>query len=103
MLVIDASNEYKEGKNQNVIEDSHIEKIVKAYDAATDIDKYMRVVSLAEIAENDYNLNISRYIDTSEPEPEINLTEVKEQLHTLKLEEAKIDAELENFLKELGL
>lgn len=103
VLIIDASSDYKEGKNQNSIEKQHIIKIVTAYDAATDVEKYMRVVPLGEIVENDYNLNISRYIDTSEPEPEIDLTEVKQQLVKLKEEEASIDAELDNFLKELGI
>ena len=64
VIIIDASNDYKEGKNQNELLESHINKIVSAYDAAVDVDKYMRVVDIAEIAENDYNLNISRYIDT---------------------------------------
>jgi len=55
-------------------------KIVAAYDGAIDVDKYMRIVDLAEIAENDYNLNISRFIDTSEPEIQVDIQAVHKKL-----------------------
>jgi len=103
LTIIDASNEYKEGKNQNVLEDKHIEKIIAAFDGNKDLDKYMRVVDLSEIKENDYNLNISRYIDTSEPEVMIDLAEVKKNLAKLENEEKEIDSKLTAFLKELGV
>ncbi|WP_053978176.1 type I restriction-modification system subunit M [Mangrovimonas xylaniphaga] len=103
VIIIDASNDYKEGKNQNEIKPKHISKIVKAYDEATEVDKYMRVVDLKEIAENDYNLNISRYIDTSEPEPEIDLSKVRSKLKNLVEQEDTINTRLEKFLNELGL
>ena len=63
----------------------------------------MRVVDVSEIAENDYNLNISRYIDTSEPEVEVDLKAVKAKIEQLETEEKEIDAKLEAFLKELGI
>lgn len=103
LTIIDASNEYKEGKNQNVLEDKHIDKIIAAFDGNKDLDKYMRVVDLSEIKENDYNLNISRYIDTSEPEVMIDLAEVKKNLVELENEEKEIDSKLTAFLKELGV
>lgn len=103
VIIIDASNDYKEGKNQNELESNHIKKIVDAYNAATNIDKYMRVVAVKEIAENDYNLNISRFIDTSEPEPEVDIKAVHQKLEALEQKEADIDKKLAEFLKELGV
>lgn len=103
VLMIDASSDFKEGKNQNELLDEHIQKIVTAYDAGVEVDKYMRVVDMEEIQENDFNLNISRYIDTSEPEPEVDLQLVKNNLKALEEKEAAIDAQLANFLKELGI
>ncbi|OMP29698.1 type I restriction-modification system subunit M [Mangrovimonas sp. DI 80] len=103
VIIIDASNDYKEGKNQNEIRPKHISKIVKAYDEAIEFDKYMRVVDLKEIAENDYNLNISRYIDTSEPEPEVDLVAVKSTIIDLEAKEKEIDKKLAVFLSELGI
>ncbi len=101
--IIDASQDFKEGKKQNSLEAQHLEKIVKAYDEAADIDKYMRVVSLEEIAENDHNLNISRYIDTSEAEPEVDLQAVKSRIADLESQEQAIDKKLTQFLNELGI
>jgi type I restriction enzyme M protein len=101
--IIDASSDYKEGKNQNELQEVHINKIVNAYDAAEDVDKYMRVVDVAEIADNDYNLNISRYIDTSEPEQEVDIKAVHLKLAELQEREAVIDEKLAGFLKELGV
>ncbi len=103
IAIIDASNDFKAGKNQNELLPEHLEKITTANDAYTDVDKYMRVVEVAEIAENDYNLNISRYIDTSEPEPEVDLALVKQQIADLEAKERAIDAQLADFLKELGI
>jgi type I restriction enzyme M protein len=101
--IIDASNDYKEGKNQNELLPEHIAKIISAYDGAADVEKYMRVVDVSELAENDYNLNISRFIDTSEAEVEVNIKAVHQKLSELEQREAKIDAKLSGFLKELGV
>jgi type I restriction enzyme M protein len=101
--IIDGSSDYKEGKNQNELLAEHITKVVDAYDGAADVEKYMRVVDISEIIENDYNLNISRYIDTSEPEPEIDIKVVHQRLSDLNEREAVIDAKLAGFLKELGI
>jgi len=103
IAIIDASSDYKEGKNQNELLDSHLDKIITAYDAYADVDKYMRLVDIAEIKENDYNLNISRYIDTSEPEPEVDLQQVKTNIAELETKEQKIDKQLAEYLKELGV
>ncbi len=101
--IIDGSSDFKEGKNQNQLLEEHIVKIVDNYDANKDVDKYMRVVDLVEIAENDYNLNISRYIDTSEPEAEVDLQVVKANIADLEVKEQEIDKKLAGFLKELGI
>jgi type I restriction enzyme M protein len=103
IIIIDASKEYKEGKNQNTIEDEHIDRIVKAYDAEQDIERFMRVVDLAELAENDYNLNITRYIDNHEVVDDIDLKVVLGNISTLKAKETDIDQKLAQYLKELGL
>jgi len=103
IAIIDASSDYKEGKNQNELLDTHLDKIITAYDAQTDVDKYMRLADISEIKENDYNLNISRYIDTSEPEPEVNLQLVKTNIAKLEAKEQEIDEKLAEFLKELGI
>ena len=63
----------------------------------------MRVVALSEIKENDFNLNISRYIDTTEPEPEVDILAVKQTIADLEQQEAEIDQKLSSFLKEMGI
>jgi len=103
VIIIDASSDFKEGKNQNELLEKHVTKIVAAYDGAKDVDKYMRIVDLAEIAENDFNLNISRFIDTSEPEIEVDIQAVHKKLAVLEEKEADIDKKLAEFLKELGI
>ena len=68
VLFIDASAEFEEGTNQNRLRDQDIEHISKAFHAYADVEKYARVVGLDEVGQNDWNLNISRYVDTSEEE-----------------------------------
>jgi type I restriction enzyme M protein len=103
VLLLDASQEFKEGKNQNELEDRHVERVLAAYHAGQDEDKYMRVVPLAEIKANDYNLNISRYIDRSEAAAAINLPTVHAALRELEAKEAEIDEKLERLLEEIGI
>lgn len=103
VVIIDASRDYKENSKQNQLLQEHIDKVVTAYDAFKDVDKYMRVVGMDEIVENDYNLNISRYIDTSEPEPEVDLMAVRKNIEALEEKEAEINVKLAAYLKELGL
>lgn len=103
VVILDASDDFKEGKNQNELLPEHIEKIAKHYNAYQDIDKYMRIVDMEEIKENDFNLNISRYIDKSEPEEEVDLNAVQQNIIELETKEQEIDSRLSDFLKELGL
>jgi type I restriction enzyme M protein len=103
VIFIDASKEFKEGKNQNILEDEHVNKIVNAYDAGAEVEKFMRIVDMKEIAKNDYNLNIARYIDTSVLEEEIDLAATLEEIRNIELKEKEIDDKLAGYLKELGL
>ena len=103
ILFIDASKEFTSGKKQNILEDKHIEKIVDAYEKRQDIDKFAHVADMKEIEENDYNLNIPRYVDTSEPEPEIDLNEVYAELDAVESKEAKYLSEFNGMMAELGL
>ncbi|MGL5692890.1 MAG: type I restriction-modification system subunit M [Peptostreptococcaceae bacterium] len=103
ILFIDASNEFEKGKNQNNLTDAHVEKIVETYVKRETIDKYSYVASMDEIKENDYNLNIPRYVDTFEEEEPIDLKVVSDRIAKIDEEIASIDDELAIFLKELGL
>ncbi len=103
ILFIDASNEFDKQKNQNKLTNDHIEKIVTTYANRKDIDKYSRKIYLDEIKDNDFNLNISRYVDTFEEEPEIDLEQVTTNLKELKSEEQQIKNKLNKMLAELNL
>ena len=103
ILFIDASKEYEAGKNQNILRDTDIDKIVDAYERREDIDKFAHVSSMSEIADNGFNLNIPRYVDTFEPEPEIDLNEVAAEIRKLQAEIKEIDKELKPYFDELGL
>ncbi len=102
VIIIDASKEYKEGKNQNTLNPESIEKTVKAYESKQDIEKFMRIVDLEEIKANDYNLNIARYIDTSSEEVIINIESVINKIADIEEKEKEIDTKLNEYLKTLG-
>lgn len=102
VLFINASQEYQEGKNQNYLRDQDIEKMVSAYKNYWDTDKYCHVVSLDEIKKNDCNLNISRYVDTSEEEEAIDVRQALKELRELEQRRKEIDAKMNEYLKELG-
>ncbi|MCK9578960.1 MAG: type I restriction-modification system subunit M [Methanoregula sp.] len=101
VLIIDAEKDFLEGKNQNSLRSQDINKIVKAYDGYSDIEKYARVVDMKEIAEKDYNLNISQYIDSSEQEEVIDVKKVRKELVALEKEREVINKKVEEFLSEL--
>ena len=103
ILFIDASNDFEKGKNQNKLSDANIEKIIKAYRERKDIPKYAHVASIEEIRENDYNLNIPRYVDTTEEEEEIDINEVKALLEQDKKEIAELEALIAEQFKLLGV
>lgn len=103
VLFIDASKDFESGKNQNILRDEDIDKIVSTYEKREDVDKYAHVASMDEIKENGFNLNIPRYVDTFEPEPEIDLAEVSAEIRRLQKEMKEIDAQLKPYFDELGL
>lgn len=103
VLFIDASKEYESGKNQNILSDENVEKILQAYKNRVDVDKYCHVAKLSEIEENEFNLNIPRYVDTFEEEEEIDIQAVQKEIKELEAKRAELDAEIEKYLKELGI
>ena len=102
VLFIDASGEFEEGSNQNRLRDRDIERITGTFHAWTDVEKYARVVPLAEVEQNDWNLNISRYVDTSEEEERIDVAEAVRKLRELERERAAAEATMNRYLAELG-
>ncbi len=102
VLFIDASGEFKEGSNQNYLRGEDVAKIGKTFHAWEDVDKYARVVGLEEIEKNDWNLNISRYVDTSEAEERVDLGAAIAKLRELERERGEAEARMNAFLEELG-
>ena len=102
VLFIDGSREFKSGKNQNQLTEDNIQKIIDIYKARETVDKYAYLASLKEIRENDFNLNIPRYVDTFEEEAEIDLVAVRTERLQLQSKLQKLEAEMESYLKELG-
>ncbi len=102
VLFIDASKDYREGKAQNFLRQEDIEKTAHTFDAFETIERYCTVAGMDEIKENDYNLNISRYVDTTEPEEPVDIPEVITNLRALQTERAGVQDKLDGFLKELG-
>lgn len=102
VLFIDASREYQDGKNQNQLRDADLQKILNATVNRKNHEKYAYLASIAEIAENDYNLNIPRYVDTFEEEAEIDLMAVRAEREKLKAELAVLEEKMAGYLKELG-
>ncbi len=103
ILFIDASQQFDKVKTQNILRPAHIQKIVDAYLARTNEDKYSAVASLEAIKANDYNLNIPRYVDTFEAEDAIDLNAIAEQLKALNQQSQQTDATIAVFCQELGI
>lgn len=101
VLFIDASKNFKKVKTQNELRDEDVEKILTTYKERKDIDKYAHLASFDEIKENEFNLNIPRYVDTFEPEPEINLDEVSKELRETNEKIKENETELISMLKDL--
>ena len=103
VLFIDASREFTAGKNQNTLSDENIAKIVDTYKKRSEIDKYSHVATFDEIKENDFNLNIPRYVDTFEEEAPVDIPATRQRIAELTAELSKTTAEMEKYLTELGL
>ena len=103
VLFVDASKEFEKQKNQNVLLPKHINKIVDMYQERKAEEKFSHLATLQEIADNDYNLNIPRYVDTFEEEEEIDIQAVMAEIKVLEAKRVELDNEIEVYLKELGL
>jgi type I restriction enzyme M protein len=103
VLFINAAGHYEKGKRQNVLLPEHIDKIVETYQNRREEERYARRVSMAEIEENDSNLNISRYVSTAEAEPEIDLGAVHARLTDIDKRIAEAAETHNRYLRELGL
>ena len=102
VLFIDASREFKSGKNQNNLTEENIAKIIATYRARESVDKYAYLATLQEVKDNDYNLNIPRYVDTFEEEAEIDLVAVRAEREQLKTQLAELEVQMAKYLEELG-
>jgi len=103
VLFIDASEDYADGTRQNTLREQDIEKILNTYQAFEEVDKYAYPATLEELKENDFNLNIPRYVDTFEEEEDIDITAVQKEIEELEAELAETQAKMRAYLEELGL
>lgn len=103
ILFVDASQHFEKRGNQNYLREEDITKIIETYEARKSEEKYSRVVPITEIKENDYNLNIPRYVDTFEADPEVDLAAVSQELERLKHESLKLDNTIHNFCNQLDI
>lgn len=104
VLFINASEQFEKGKRQNYLSDEHIERIIDTYrDRPESIERYARRVEMKEIEENDFNLNITRYVSTAEQEAEIDLSATHTELVEIEVQIREAAARHNAFLKELGL
>ena len=101
VMFIDASKEFEKGKNQNQLREEDLDKIIKTYEKRQDVDKYAHLATFDEIKENDFNLNIPRYVDTFEPEPEVDLKQVSKDLAEVNRQIKDNERELVEMLKQL--
>ncbi len=104
-MFIDASGEkyFKKDKNQNKLEEEHLKIIVDAYYDRKDIEKLAHLATIDEIKENDYNLNIPRYVDTFEEEELIDIKEVQGKINSINEELKEVEEQMRKYMQELGL
>jgi type I restriction enzyme M protein len=103
ILFIDSSQHFEKHGNQNVLTDEHVEKIIETYRLRKEEEKYSHLATLQEISENDFNLNIPRYVNTFEEEDQIDINEVAKKLRELDKSTEEIDKKLADFCKELNI
>ena len=101
VLFVDASQNFTKGKNQNYLEDSHLENIMSAYKERKDVEKFAHLADSDEIEKNDHNLNITRYVDTSEDEIIIDLVEVAKEIADTEAKIASLTAEIDDMVSQL--
>jgi type I restriction enzyme M protein len=103
VLFIDASKDFTPGKAQNVMDEGHIQRILETVEARQPVDKYAHLATREEIAANDWNLNIPRYVDTFEPEAEIDVAALQREIDRIETELVDVRARMKAHLKELGV
>ena len=103
VLFIDASQEFTPGKKQNVMEEEHIAKVVETWRNRETVERYSHLATPDEIVENDYNLNIPRYVYTFEPEEEIDIAGVQREIDGIEAELVEVRAKMRGYLRELGV
>ncbi len=103
VLFIEASKEFKPGKAQNIFEDKHADKIIETFLERKEIEKFAHIATPVEIKENDYNLNITRYVDTFEEEEEVDIAATIKAIDDLNPQLDKLEARMKHYLKELGV
>ncbi len=103
ILFVDASRHFEKVKTQNVLREDDIKKIINAFKTRTNEDKYSYVANISEVAENEYNLNIPRYVDTFEEEETVDLKSVSKELKAIEKEIKNTDDVIAGFCKELGI
>ncbi|MDV7719656.1 type I restriction-modification system subunit M [Pediococcus ethanolidurans] len=101
VLFIDASNEFSKEKNQNVLTEDNINKIVDTYKARKNVDKYAHVANINEIKENEYNLNIPRYVDTFEEEPPVDVDKLSAEMQETDTQISKLETDISGMLDDL--
>jgi type I restriction enzyme M protein len=103
ILFIDASQHFEKVKTQNVLRPEHIDKIIDTYRQRKEEEKYSKKASLQLVAENDYNLNIPRYVDTFEAEDSIDINAIANEIKALDSQMKETDKQLKQFCKELNI
>lgn len=103
ILFIDASAHFEKVKNQNILRGEDIDRIVSTYRERAEVERFSHRAPMSEIAENDYNLNIPRYVDTFEEEEPVDLAAVLEELKAIVAEMGDVDAQIAGFCAELGI
>ena len=102
VLFIDASRDFDPGKNQNLLRETDLQRILDTVRARHGVARYAYLATKAEIADNDFNLNIPRYVDTFEEEAVIDLMAVRKEREKLKAELADLETQMSAYLRELG-
>jgi type I restriction enzyme M protein len=103
ILFIDASQHFDKVKTQNILRDFHIDKIVETYRNRTEEEKYSKLALLSDVAANDYNLNIPRYVDTFEAEDSIDINAIAQEIKNLDTQMAETDKLIADFCKQLNI
>lgn len=103
VLFIDASREFTPSKTMNLLEDAHVAKILDTFRDRAEVEKYSHLANPEEIAENDFNLNIPRYVDTYETEEEVDVATVQKDINRIEAELAEVRARMVVYLRELGV